>query len=144
MQDLAITTTPDVAIVFGQIPSDGVVLSPAFHEELASYSATVPYGTTDVTVLATASNSESILEANGTTANGKPLGTQTTVNGLKTDKVRADLVKRFTGLTVGSNEIVVNVVSEDGSVSHTGFVAVLRAEPDWNDDSQRFNFFASP
>ena len=105
--------------MFGQIPSDGVVLSPAFHEELASYSATVPYGTTDVIVLATASNSESTLEANGTTANGKPLGTQTTVNGLKTDKVRADLVKRFTGLTVGSNEIVVNVVSEDGSVSHT-------------------------
>lgn len=141
LQDLAITTTPVVAIVFGQTPSDDIVLSPAFHEEVASYSATVPYGMTDVTLMATARDSGSTLEANGTTAQGRPLGTQTTVNGLQTDNVRADLVKRFTGLTTGRNEIVVNVVSEDGSASHAVSVTVLRAGPDLGDDSQRFNFF---
>ena len=141
LQDLAITKTPVVMIVFGQTPSDDIVLSPAFHEEVASYSATVPYGMTDVTLMATARDSGSTLEANGTTAQGRPLGTQTTVNGLQTNNVRADLVKRFTGLTTGRNEIVVNVVSEDGSASHAVSVAVLRAGPDLGDDSQRFNFF---
>ena len=47
------------------------------------YEATVTYGTTDVTLMATARDSGSTQEASGTTAQGRPLGTQTTVNGLQ-------------------------------------------------------------
>ena len=141
LQDLAITTTPVLATVFGQ--ADDIVLSPPFDENVAAYSATVSYDTINVTVIATATSPESTLDASGTTARGEPLGTPTTLNGLRISNLRVDLVKRFTGLTVGSNEIIVKIAGADGSAYHAVSVAVVRSGPDLDDESQRFNFFRS-
>ena len=105
---LTVTRAPNVELS-GLLPSDGP-LAPAFASGTISYTASVPYTTTDITVTPTAVNTLATITVNGVAVtSGSPSGS--------------------IPLSVGANTITTVVTGEDAVTTKTYTLTVTRAAP---------------
>jgi autotransporter-associated beta strand protein len=105
---LTVTRAPNVELS-GLLPSAGT-LAPAFASGTISYTASVPYTTTDITVTPTAVNTLATITVNGVAVtSGSPSGSLP--------------------LSVGANTITTVVTGEDAVTTKTYTLTVTRAAP---------------
>ena len=138
----AVITAPLQAAVSG----DELPLSPAFQPDVQSYKATVPFNATSVKLSATTSHSGASAKAVGATADGTPLETGMSADGINLSlpdgqKVRVDILRTFRRLPVGSSTITIEVTSENGEASNAYSIVLLRSAPDLKDTDDRALYF---
>lgn len=138
----AVITAPLQAAVSG----DELPLSPAFQPDVQSYKATVPFNATSVKLSATTSHSGASAKAVGATADGTPLETGMSADGINLSlpdgqKVRVDILRTFRRLPVGSSTITIEVTSENGGASNAYLIVLLRSAPDLKDTDDRALYF---
>ena len=138
----AVITAPLQAAVSG----DELPLSPAFQPDVQSYKATVPFNATAVKLSATTSHSGASAKAVGATADGIPLETGMSADGINLSlpdrqKVRVDILRTFRRLPVGSSTITIEVTSENGGASNAYSIVLLRSAPDLKDTDDRALYF---
>ena len=124
---------------------DRLTLIPAFTEGVNSYTATIRYDVTSFSLIASGSRPGTTMEVTGIGADGAPLKTGTSMNGLnfkleETD-MRADVLRSFKQVPLGRNTVTVEVTGEDGSATQTTTVTVVRLDPDLNEEKERDLFF---
>ena len=138
----AVITAPLQAAVSG----DELPLSPAFQPDVQSYKATVPFNATSVKLSATTSHSGASAKAVGATADGTPLETGMSADGINLSlpdgqTVRVDILRTFRRLPVGSSTITIEVTSENGGASNAYSIVLLRSAPDLKDTDARALYF---
>ena len=126
---------------------DKLKRNPDFTEGVKSYTATIRYDVTSFSLIASESRPGTTIEVTGIGADGAPLKTGTSMNGLnfkleETD-MRADVLRSFKQVPLGRNTVTVKVTGEDGSATQTTTVTVVRLDPDLNEEKERDLFFLS-
>ena len=124
---------------------DRLTLIPVFTEGVKSYTVTIRYDVTSFALIASGSHPGTTIEVTGIGADGAPLEIGTSINGLKlkvkeTEK-RIDILRSFQQVPLGKNTITVEVTSEDGRTTQTTTVAIVRLDPDLNEEKERDLFF---
>ena len=120
---------------------DRLTLIPAFTQGVKSYTVTISYDVTSFALIASGSHPGTTIEVTGIGADGAPLKTKSSINDLnitlKETEVRADVLRSFKQVPLGKNTITVAVTSEDGSTTQTTTVAIVRLDPDMDDEKER-------
>ena len=124
---------------------DQLTLTPAFKESVTSYKATIRYGMSSFSVIASGSHPDTTIEVTGMGADGSLLKIGNSMNGLKlklkeTEK-RIDILRSFQQVPLGKNTVIVEATSKDGSTTQTTTITVVRLAPDLDNEKDRDLFF---
>ena len=123
---------------------DEIVLTPSFQARVGSYTATIAYDRSRITLRAEGPDG-ALIEATGETANGTPMkiGFSSRMASLTVNDEKKGSRARWTfkEVPVGKNTITVNVTSEDGKATETYTVTVVRRGPDINIEEERDLYF---
>jgi ankyrin repeat protein len=124
---------------------DRFALTPAFREDVGSYSVTIGYSVTKISVAASARDPGALVTVTGQGPNGASLKTGTSFSGVDLDlggtRLRADTLRSFVDLSVGENAIAVEVAGADASAKRTYTVTVVRLDADLDDAEERSRYF---
>ncbi|MCY4600913.1 MAG: ankyrin repeat domain-containing protein [Acidobacteria bacterium] len=128
------------------LSGEEISLAPAFERGVLPYTASVPFGVTSVAVIATRSQPGASVEASGTTADGTPLATGTSIDGyqatLPDGSVQIlDITRTFPQVPTGSSTITIEVTGEDGGSSEAYTIVLLRSPPKPGDAAAQTQFF---
>ena len=128
------------------LSGDEIALDPAFERGVRSYAARVPHDVTSVVVIATRSQPGASVEASGTTADGNTLETGTRMDGYRYTLPdggvqNIDILRTFPRVPTGSSTITIEVASEDGGISETYTITLLRSAPDPDDAAAQTQLF---
>ena len=106
---------------------------------------TVGYRVTEISVAASARVPGAIITVTGRRPDGAPLKTGTSIDGVDLDlggkRLRADSLKSFVDLSVGENEITVEVANGGTDTNRTYRASVVRLDADLENADERSQLF---
>ena len=122
---------------------DRLALTPPFRADIGTYSATIGYRMTAISVAASRREPGAVITLTGHGPDGAPLNAGTRLNGVDIDlgdrRLQADLLQSYVNLPVGKNAIAVEVAS--GGAKRTYRVTVVRRDADLKDAEERSYYF---
>ena len=122
---------------------DRFALTPPFRADIGSYSVTIGYRMTAISVAAARRDPDAVITMAGRGPDGAPLKTGTRMEGINLNlgerRLRADLLQSYVNLPVGKNAIAVEVAS--GGAKRTYSVTVVRRDADLDEAQERSHFF---
>ena len=123
---------------------DEITFTPSFQARVGSYTATIAYDRSRITLRAEGPDG-ALIEATGETADGThmKIGFSSRMASLTVNDEKKGSRARWTfnEVPVGRNTITVNVTSEDGKATETYTVTVVRRGPDINIEEERDLYF---
>ena len=132
---------------FAHLPQvgDRLALTPPFREHVGSYSVTVGYRVTEISLAASARVPGAVITVTGRRPDGAPLKTGTSIDGVDLDlggkRLRADTLRSFVDLSVGENEIAVEVANGGAGTKRTYRATVVRLDADLENADERSQLF---
>ena len=124
---------------------DRLALTPPFREHVGSYSVTVGYRVTEISLAASARVPGAVITVTGRRPDGAPLKTGTRIDGVDLDlggkRLRADTLRSFVDLSVGENEIAVEVANGGAGTKRTYRATVVRLDADLENADERSQLF---
>ncbi len=122
-------------------------LVPAFRGDVGSYSVTIGYAETGVTILASAMQPGARLSATGRGPDGAALKPATSMNGVDLKlgdvRLRGDALWSFSGVPVGTSGITVTVAGADGRGKQVAELTVVRLDADLKKADERLSYFGA-
>ena len=124
---------------------DRFALTPPFRADIVSYSVTIGYRMTAISVAAARRDPDAVITMAGRGPDGAPLKTGTRMEGVNLNlgerRLRADLLQSYVNMPVGKNAIAVEVASGDAGAKRTYEVTVVRRDADLKDAKERSYYF---
>ena len=134
-----------LAKIFTPQVGDRLALTPPFREHVGAYSVTVGYRVTEISLAASARVPGAVITVTGRRPDGAPLKTGTSIDGVDLDlggkRLRADTLRSFVDLSVGENEIAVEVANGGAGTKRTYRATVVRLDADLENADERSQLF---
>ena len=120
-------------------------LVPAFRSGVGSYSVTIGYVETGITILASATRSGATIDMTGHGPDGAALRSGASVDGIDVrlgeGRLRADVLRSFRNVPVGKSRIGVAVAGADGRAPGVVEISVVRLDADLTNAEEREIYF---
>ena len=120
-------------------------LVPAFRSGVGSYSVTIGYIETGITILASATRSGATIDVTGHGPDGAALRSGANVDGIDVQlgegRLRADVLRSFRNVPVGKSRIGVAVAGADGRAPSAVEISVVRLDADLTNVKEREIYF---